>query len=122
MLGSLVKKLAIFFLSLAIMYVAVKVGYAAYKRYVIEFKISNLKAQVEELESRNQQIVSLLRRLENKDYLLLKTKETFNLKEDGEEVAIAPSKETETKKDQARKGKESPATWQKWWKIFFGAR
>ncbi len=112
-----------------VLYIGGKIGYAAYERYLLQLKINDLKAQVAQLADRNKDIALLLSQLGNNDYLLLKTKEAFNLKDPKEKVAIiSPNKSkvndqsrpTENNKPAENKVGDNESNWRKWWDLFFG--
>lgn len=120
MLKSLLSRLAITLFVLAILYMGGRLAYASYNRYLLRLQIANLKAEVSELESRNREITTFLDQLSDRGYLLLKTKEKFNLKEEGEEVAVIPS--TKQNQEQADKEEEETRYWKKWQEFFFGKK
>lgn len=102
---------------LGTLYMGGKIAYAAYQRYTLELKINELKAQIAELEDRNKDVTALLRQLGASDYLLLKAKEAFNLKDANEDVAIISPDKT---KSEDRK-EDTQRNWRKWWELFFGS-
>ncbi len=129
MLKSIALICLIIVLSVGILYIGGKIGYASYERYLLQLKIADLKAQVAQLADRNKDIALLLSQLGNDDYLLLKTKETFNLKDPKEEVAIISpdkskpndqSRPTENNKPPENKASDNQGNLRKWWNLFFG--
>jgi len=130
LLKRLAKIVCTFALLLAIAYMTGKIGLAAYKRYLVKVKINELQAQVGTLEARNEQIASFLKNLENPEYLLLKTKEQFNLKETGENVAAVNNPQDAGGENSSNKyslssdtkpaAEEKPLYWKKWITFFFG--
>lgn len=113
----LVKIAAFAAFTLVIGYLLLKIGSVTYTRYLVRLQIENLEAKTTELTARNDQILSLLEQLDSKEYLLLKAKEEFNLKESGESVAsIVNEKEADGKEE----SKERATYLQEWWKFFFG--
>jgi len=121
MVKRLAKTLCIFALFLAIAYMGTKIGVASYKRYLIRVKMNELQAQVNSLEARNKEILAFLQNLENPEYLLLKTKEQFNLKEEGENV-VAIALPQDQKQDKYADGNgEKSNYWKEWVRFLFGS-
>lgn len=122
MILHIIQKIFILFLFIGAGYLIIKIGIVAYDKYTLQLQINNVKSQISKLENNDEELKLLLAQLGDKEFLKLKAKENFNLKEQGEKVVIVKgiSRNENDVKEKVVNKKISP--WIEWWNIFFGKR
>jgi cell division protein FtsB len=116
---------ALLFVNLVILFfVALSFGREYVRNYEIDKEIGELGARAQEIESKNQNIISLVERLKTNDFLEGEARLKLGLQKPGEEVAVISEPQIEDKpKSQAVTLAETgnPVSNQKlWWLYFFG--
>jgi len=116
-------KLFLFFIILSLIAVAVNVGSESYRKYQLTQEINKLKIEIEQLESKNEQLASLMDYLKEDPYLEKEAKIKLNLKNPGEKVVILSDEliqEQVVLEDKTKEYiEEETANYWKWWQYFF---
>lgn len=119
MIKRIVQGTFIFFLFIAAGYLIIKIGSVAYEKYTLQLQINKVKSQIAKLENNNEELKILLAQLGSEEFLKLKVKEDFNLKEQGENVVFVRGI---AKNETGKRERKEAEQWERWWDIFFGKR
>ena len=116
-------KFFLFFIILALIAVAVSVGSESYQKYQLTQEINKLKIEIEQLESKNEQLAGLMEYLKEEPYLEKEAKLKLNLKNPGEKVIILSDELIQEQvvledKTEELTEKETANYWE-WWQYFF---
>lgn len=93
----------------------------SYRKYQVAQDIENLKAEINQLKTENQELSDLTSFLKDEAYIEQEARLKLNLKKPGEKVIIMPQqKEGQQEYDQSQEETESQKeNWWEWWKYFF---
>jgi len=126
----LASRLFFFGVMLILVILSVKVGRESYRKYQLNREINELKAEIERLEGKNQQLSRLMEDLKQGFYLEKEGRRRLNLKKEGEKVVILPDSLWASAEEASSKSGldfpeekeevpgEIPNYW-KWWEYFF---
>ena len=116
-------KIFLFIIILLLIVVIVNVGSESYQKYQLTQEINKLKTNIEELESKNEQLASLMEYLKKESYLEKEAKLKLNLKNPGEKVIILPDESIQeasvTENIIEGSSEEETANYWEWWQYFF---
>ena len=126
----LASRLFLFGVMLVLVILSVKTGRESYRKYQLNKEINELRAEIERLEGKNQQLSRLIKDLKQGFYLEKEARRRLNLKKEGERVVILPdSLWTSTEEASAKseldstekkeKNREDMPNYWKWWEYFF---
>lgn len=104
-------------------FVVVSFGREYVRNYEIDKEIKNLEAEAQKLESENENILSLVNRLQTADYLEEEARLKLGLKKPGEQVVVIPEPEMDAAAGQeivlAANEEKEPSNPRLWWNYFF---
>jgi len=116
-------KFFLFFIILALIAVAVSVGSESYQKYQLTQEINKLKIEIEQLESKNEQLAGLMEYLKEEPYLEKEAKLKLNLKNPGEKVIILSDEliqeQVVSENKIEERTEEETANYWEWWQYFF---
>lgn len=129
-------KAFLFLISLILIALVTSLGRESYRKYLLVKEINQLKADIEQMEGKSQQLANLMEYFKEESYLEKEARLKLNLKKPGEEVVILSERSNadpevsltseqgaEEQKDiganSIENNKETTNYW-KWWEYFFG--
>ena len=128
-------KVFLFLISLILIALVTSLGRESYRKYLLVKEINQLKADIEQMEGKSQQLANLMEYFKEESYLEKEARLKLNLKKPGEEVVIVSEHSntdpevsltseqgSEEQKDigtsSVEVNKETTNYW-KWWEYFF---
>lgn len=113
----------LYVLLLMLIWMGIVLARTMYKKSQLDNEISNLKGEIQKMDSRGQELAQLMEYFNSKSYLEKEAKEKLNLKKEGETVVMVP--EAAIAGDLAGASVPSKASESKhnhfveWWEFFF---
>ena len=127
------KKILVLLLSAGILWIFYNAGKVSLQKYRLQSKINNLKAQIQFVEKRNQDLHRILSSLKNPAFLEKEARQKLNLKKPGEKVVVIVPKSSSRKTEEnssitkllSKMGIKPPelskSNLEKWREFFFGS-
>lgn len=121
-------RIFLFFLLLALIWLSLILTNTTYKRYQMIKEINDLKNEISQLKTDNQDLVNLLDSFNNQSFLEKEARRRLNLKKEGEIVVVLPKTETgatfqaqeqEIKEENSSQNEKEESNLSKWWRYFF---
>lgn len=124
----LTSRVVIFLLLLAFVWLSLVLAKAFYKKRQMDQEISALKAEIEKMDKKGQELNQLLSYFSSQAYLEKEAKDKLNLKKEGESVVMVQGLEPEVAVGENLENFSAQAAisesvedsnLMKWWKFFF---